>query len=943
MAGINSGSINLSYNSGTLTTSSSDTDIGGLVGNNSGAISNDYSVATLTGGGTNVGGLIGNNNGSASILDSYSSGSVSGTSNVGGLIGTNSASLAAIIGSFWDMTSSNQLNSAGGTGLDTSDMQNLSTFTNAGWNITATPGTTAAPNNTWFIFPGSTRPILLNEWSSTISTPHQLQLVGAALNVIYSVVSNINMSSDLTAGDIWGGLGFTPIGGDPSTGATPFSGVFNGSNLTISNLTINLPNNSYVGLFGETVGGSLIGIILTNASITGGSDTGFIIGSNGNNTTGSVLENSKVSSGTLTESIDNAQNIGGLVGINAASTSNIILSNNAGSIIINGNNVENIGGLAGMNAGVMTGLANSASILNSGAITLNGSNIQYVGGIVGYNTQNLLFAQSPGTITATQPVSYLGGIIGYNSSTGSINLKNGVTSGLITLVSTAANPATYIGGVVGDNVGTVASPAYSGTLTITGSNADYVGGTIGANSGTLTGSPNDGQTFAHTFTGILIAPTASLDVGGLIGLMISGTTTNLYDSGTITVGSGSTNIGGVVGAVSGGTVTRGSETGTLTADSSQNVGGIVGNNSGTVSSFFDNETVNVTSNSSTSTAIGGIAGLNTGTLSNNYNIASINASGAMNVGGIVGDNAGTVNTSYSTGAVTGGTNTGGFVGLNEATGVINESFWDTDTSTLANGYGANAGSLATLIGGCFSGVCTNGGTADLSAYTTFANAGWDITDVAGGATPPTNAWFIYDGGTRPFLTTEWDQVYIVTAHQIQAMGLTLSSTMRVVGDIDLSATQNNPADIWGGQGFVPIGTGGSSFAGTIFTEGGIQLSNLYIDLPNASNVGFVSVNTGTVEGLSLINANVIGGNNTGGLVGSNGLGSTGGSIEDDFINGNITGSGDNIQNVGSLAGTNANSNSTINNSLSSGNGQYRWQQCYQYRRPGRIQSRQSHF
>jgi len=39
--------------------------------------------------------------------------------------------------SFWDTETSGQSTSAGGTGLNTTQMQDIATFSGAGWNITA--------------------------------------------------------------------------------------------------------------------------------------------------------------------------------------------------------------------------------------------------------------------------------------------------------------------------------------------------------------------------------------------------------------------------------------------------------------------------------------------------------------------------------------------------------------------------------------------------------------------------------------------------------------------------------------------------------------------------------------------------------------------------------------------------------------------------------------
>ncbi len=103
---------------------------GGLVGYNSGEISNSYSTGSVSG--TDyTGGLVGDNEGV--ITNSYSTGSVSGISFIGGLVGhQNSGSCS---NSFWDVETSGQETSACGTGKTTNEMKTLSTFTNEGWDF----------------------------------------------------------------------------------------------------------------------------------------------------------------------------------------------------------------------------------------------------------------------------------------------------------------------------------------------------------------------------------------------------------------------------------------------------------------------------------------------------------------------------------------------------------------------------------------------------------------------------------------------------------------------------------------------------------------------------------------------------------------------------------------------------------------------------------------
>jgi hypothetical protein len=107
--------------------------VGGLVGcNNGGSISNCYSTGAVSGN-YEVGGLVGWSD--SSISNCYSTGSVSGSEDVGGLVGY-SDYVSSVVSSFWDINTSGQTTSSGGTGKTTAQMKTLSTFTSAGWDFT---------------------------------------------------------------------------------------------------------------------------------------------------------------------------------------------------------------------------------------------------------------------------------------------------------------------------------------------------------------------------------------------------------------------------------------------------------------------------------------------------------------------------------------------------------------------------------------------------------------------------------------------------------------------------------------------------------------------------------------------------------------------------------------------------------------------------------------
>jgi hypothetical protein len=140
LIGSSNGIVSNSYSTGSVYGKAG---VGGLVGDNGDTVSNSYSTGSVTGD-YDVGGLIGYNNGIVS--NSYSTGSVTGEWDVGGLVGDN---LDTVSNSFWDIETSGQVTSDGGTGKNTTAMQDIDTFLGAGWNITAVaPGST----NTTYIW-----------------------------------------------------------------------------------------------------------------------------------------------------------------------------------------------------------------------------------------------------------------------------------------------------------------------------------------------------------------------------------------------------------------------------------------------------------------------------------------------------------------------------------------------------------------------------------------------------------------------------------------------------------------------------------------------------------------------------------------------------------------------------------------------------------------------
>ena len=142
LVGNNGGDVGKSRSSGEVTSLSGYA--GGLVGTNPGTVNRSYSTSEVNGD-DYIGGLIGWNTGT--VNQTYSAGQVTGNTDVGGLVGLDSGD---VLDSYWDVDSSLQTASDGGTGKTTVQMRSQATF--VGWDF----------SQTWTINEGVGYPLLNN-------------------------------------------------------------------------------------------------------------------------------------------------------------------------------------------------------------------------------------------------------------------------------------------------------------------------------------------------------------------------------------------------------------------------------------------------------------------------------------------------------------------------------------------------------------------------------------------------------------------------------------------------------------------------------------------------------------------------------------------------------------------------------------------------------------
>ena len=330
-----------------------------------------------------------------------------------------------------------------------------------------------------------------------IYTLEDLDDVRNDLTASYILMNDLDFSDDGDYENIankttWTtGEGWVPIG----TYTTPFSGIFDGQEYTISNLLIDKPTDIYdVGLFGAN-SGTIQNLGVLDADVTGhnnpsptpGEFTGALVGYNLG-----TISNCNSSGRVETD----ASHAGGLVGYNREGT----ISDSYSSATVYGTgsgSAVSIGGLLGRND-------YDALVENCYATgDVIGSGDSYTGGgLIGHN--------EGGTITgsyATGDVTGFdydnGGLVGY-SYDGDISTS---------FATGAVEGDDNVGGLVGTADGTVIENCYAtGNVT---ENDDYrdgykLGGLVGKLSGTTS------QINSCYSTGVVDAGDVD-DVGGLVG------------------------------------------------------------------------------------------------------------------------------------------------------------------------------------------------------------------------------------------------------------------------------------------------------------------------------------------------------------------------------------------------------------------------------------------
>ena len=394
----------------------------------------------------------------------------------------------------------------------------------------------------------------------------------------YELTGNLNFNGSAWASGRGDGKGWEPIGIYTGTGGspygTPFTGIFDGNGNTISNLYINRPDESGVGLFGN-VGAynrgstGIRNVQLRDVSVTGSENVGALVGFGGSN---GAISNSSVTGGTVTGVIvgtgyqrTGGRGIGGLAGSGSGP-----IRDSSADVTVTGR--SQVGGLVGHNLDPITNSHASGDV----------SGDDDVGGLVGRNDDDIIRSYATGDVTGTGDAGgrSVGGLVGthwYDGSTISDSYATGNVTG-----------TTFVGGLVGLAWGGNIQTSYA-TGDVTGENrtesigyhnwAGRIGGLVGSNRGaTISTSFASGDVEGMHY------------VGGLVGENGGSTIRATYAHGDVTVIPGGERtscqsdrdpgcrIGGLVGTnANGGAIINSYAIGQLIVEPKHNrVGGLAG-------------------------------------------------------------------------------------------------------------------------------------------------------------------------------------------------------------------------------------------------------------------------------------------------------------------------------------------------------------------------------
>lgn len=529
--------------------------------------------------------------------------------------------------------------------------------------------------------------------------------------------------------------------------------------------------------------GGLVGM-QEHATTNQGRNTGAITGCTNvggmvsHNTADSYLKNLENSPQAT---ITGITYVGGIVGVNEGeiSADNQLNLVNSGKI----NGWENVGGIAGKNSGTIDNVNSNINLyvideatrdaLKGGTAGIADS-AQFFGGVTGENVGIITNATNRARVDAAQ-ASYVGGIVGRNTGEGKLlgSSNEGFVIG-----------KNYVGGVIGKNEVAIAGTdkesvgiVNSGTVIALAGGA---GGIIGENNADITYAimKNEGEVHGNASDD---GSKEENGTGGIIGVNDRGATISKSSlmnrvNGNV---SGVANVGGIIG-INYGVITGG-------RDDNDNYYKYQIYNNGTIQAgSYDENNGTITATAVPEENIGGLLGNNSGTLTAGYNTGVVKAGQSSNVGGIAGTNSGKLDQVFNSvvtvtktetdatdangrklsnytytdgGEIRGASNVGGIVGSNTVGGQLSNAYSTTavaGNSKVANIVGSNAGQVSNIYGYAANGnTNVNGGNVSNSYIIkkdgTLAENGNDAKKLDSYTFDYNITWNLYDKRTNPLL------------------------------------------------------------------------------------------------------------------------------------------------------------------------------------------------
>lgn len=475
--------------------------VGGLVGSNSGSVTNGRNNGTITG--TNyVGGMVGSNSGTITADEDNDNlvnrGSITGHTYVGGVAGVNTST-----GKIANTNNSVVLNANedvagtaeyfGGVVGQNSGLIDGATNT-SDIDITAVGGSYVGGIIGQNTASGRLEGKILNQ-GSVAGKSNVGGIIGLNENekVLQGAASNrltVTNEGNVTAED-GGAAGIFYA----NTGNISYADITNTGTVTGGSE----PDSVTGGLFG-TNSGEITNSTLTNTGIvTSGGTVGGLIGNNSGSATDSTFTNSGTVSGNT--------NVGGLFGTNSCKFETSSLINTVNAQVIG---TQNVGGLIGTNTGIIIGGRNEAQETDEDRNVTAEKDSYYK-----YQVYN------NGTITVTGSGSNIGGLIGENATGGS--LTAGYNTGAIN-----AENSSNVGGIAGSNSGAI-DQVFNTVMTEDAKNQTITGGT---NVGGLVGENTNNGTLSNAYnTTEVVGMLDNAVVGNAVGVN-SGIITNIYTTNT---------------------------------------------------------------------------------------------------------------------------------------------------------------------------------------------------------------------------------------------------------------------------------------------------------------------------------------------------------------------------------------------------------------------------